>query len=776
MYTSGSANVRRRAVGIPIEPLEARRLLAFGQTDVNFGVDGRARMPFTTTSASVAAQDTLVIDGKILTAGPAGMARFNADGSVDLTFGAKGKTIFSGVNYKSIATDSSNRIYTLVTASSGTVVVRYTADGKPDTSFGNNGTELVSSTTTFAPAAIDIQSDGKLLVAGTVRTDSGNGAKARVYRLKTDGAEDASFSGDGIADFNFGGGSFLTPINRDKVLGITELGNGKIIVAGGSTSWAPAFNDPDSGQYVPPVFGKAHFAVARLTSTGSLDTTFSGGVARSELADEETVQEFGLANSLPTAYVMGPSDAVYLAGQARSTVVAKFAANGTVSWQSQAEGASPFTTPNDLAILKDGRVAMVALPRTNTVSPGRALVPISADGAFGPWVFSSDSKTDTPELDNYFGSTASLAVGSDGKLIVAGAGTGDAYNNFLVGKYSAGTAADPRPDDFRNARANDIVRDGEGGLHVCYYEAARNVLMYAYRGPNGLWNAPVTVDSKPNAGQYVSIDVDSRNKPGIAYFDGTNGDLKLATSDGKKWTFYTVESKGSTGLYPSLQYDNSDRPTMAYYRKTGGDLRFAVMTSPGVFGYETADATGDVGRSNVLVASPKSGRYTIAYFDNTTNRVKWARHEKGGKWSVKVAAQTAAGGDFIGMSYGFNYEPVISYYEAKSGDLKLAYYNNASQSFVAKTLATSGAQGLYTQVFFPSYYGQPSVYHYNRSLDKLVLLSDVIDANPSTAATITGVGRYLSMATDSNGVPSDLAYFDAAKNLLKVRSAPVSRS
>jgi len=781
MSKSISAKVWRRNRSNQVELLEARRLFAFGQTDVNFGVDGRALTSFASGTFAAAAQDLLVVAGrKILAAGPAGMTRYNSDGSLDTTFGTKGKTIFSGVNYKSIATDSSNRIYALVTAPAGTVVRRYTADGRIDSGFGASGTELVSSTTTFAPSVIDIQDDGKMLVAGTARTDSGNGAKVRVYRLTTDGAGDSSFDGDGIVEFNFGGGSSLTPVNRDKVIGISQLGNGKIIIAGGSTSWAPSFVDSDSGQYIPPVYGKAYFAVARLTPGGSLDSSFNNGIARSEYADEEQVQNSTLNDILPSAFTIGSGDAVYLGTQNNSpalgsAVVAKFISDGSIGWQATAESGSPLFRPNDLAVLRDGRVVVLTSPRSNAVSSnGLAFAAISTDGTFGPWVLSHDKDPETPEVDSYYTGSAAVAVASDGKMLVAGGGSGDAYNNFVVGKYSVGSAADPRPDEFVNARGNDIVRDAEGGLHIAYYDAAANVLKYVYRGPNGLWNAPIIVDNHPNAGQYVSIDVDSKNHAAIAYFDGTNGDMKLATSEGRKWAFYTVESKGSTGLYPSLRFDNSDRPAMTYYRKTGGNLRFAVMITPGVFGYENVETTGDVGRSNVLMASPKNGRYTVAYFDNTTLQVKWASHEKGGKWNIKSAAQTAAGADFISMAYGYNYEPAISYYEAKSGDLKITYYTSAARSFIAKTLATSGAQGLYTQVFFPSYYGQPAVYHYNRSQDKLVLLSDVINAKPSTAATITGGGRYLSLATDANGVPSELAYFDAEANVLKVRSAPAA--
>ena len=396
---------------------------------------------------------------------------------------------------------------------------------------------------------------------------------------------------------------------------------------------------------------------------------------------------------------------------------------------------------------------------------GLATIAIASDGTFGNTVFTSDDDNTTGEIDpDSFGAAT---VASNGELLVAG---GDGDINFLVEELAVGKATDPRPDEFLNARANDLAHDSDGGLHFAYYDASTTHLVYAHRHPDGLWDKSVIVDSGANAGQYVSIAVNSQGNPGIAYFDGTNGDLKLAQFNGKKWTIETVDSKGSVGLYPSFTYDNADEPVVTYFNKTKGKLTFALKSATtNKWGYENVDGSGDnVGRSSVLVASPNTNRYTVAYVDNTTGSVMWAGHQKGGTWQVKVAATTKGGADFLSMAYGENYQPLISYYDAFAADLKVSAFFDGQ--FNVTTVATSGAQGLYTSAFFGDYFGDGLVFAYNRSKDTVTLFTSV-EGSPTSSDVVTGGGRYLSV--DANGLDTTLAYFDAADNVIKIRPGPM---
>jgi hypothetical protein len=427
-----------------------------------------------------------------------------------------------------------------------------------------------------------------------------------------------------------------------------------------------------------------------------------------------------------------------------------------------------------LAVLKDGRAVIVADPEPAfsdlQVFPGRGLqmAELKADGTLGNFVFTNNNDSTTPDLSNPDWdpvgiSSAVAAVTADGNLLVGG---GDGQASFLIKKILVGSANDPRPDNFTNARANDIVKDSKGGLHLAYYDAATTHLVYDHRNPNGVWDAPVVIDNGADAGQYVSIAVNSAGLAGIAYFDGSTGDLKLAEFTGSAWKLETVDSKGSVGLYPSFQFDHADEPVVTYYNKTKGKLTFALKSKNKTWAYENVDSSKDnVGRSNVLVASPTTGRYTVAYVDGTTGSVMWASHGKTGGWSTKVAATTKGGADFLSMAYDDSYQPMISYYDAFAADLKTtAFFNN---QFNVKTLATRGAQGLYGAAYFGYANSDGSVFAYDRSQNAVTLFTDAEKPTPTATSVVAGGGKYLSVDYDGRSI--DFAYFDSAANALVVR-------
>ena len=134
---------------------------------------------------------------------------------------------------------------------------------------------------------------------------------------------------------------------------------------------------------------------------------------------------------------------------------------------------------------------------------------------------------------------------------------------------------------------------------------------------------------------------------------------------------------------------------------------------------------------------------------------------------MKLAAKTKGSADFLSMAYGYNYQPMISYYDAFAADLKItSFYNN---QFNIKTLATAGARlvqlgavrqllrqriGLRVQPLT----GQDHAVRRRRN------------TSPTTTDVVTGGGRYLSVA--SSGVDTTLAYYDAGAGVLKVRPGP----
>src|SRR5207253_1634300 len=112
--------------------------------------------------------------------------------------------------------------------------------------------------------------------------------------------------------------------------------------------------------------------------------------------------------------------------------------------------------------------------------------------------------------------------------------------------------------------------------HIAYYDSINKTLQYVTRLSNGQISSPLRIDNTgDDVGGYVSLAIDAHDRPSVAYFDGTSGDLKFAHFDGQFWNTQIVDFKGSVGLYPSITYDGADQPIISYFRKTSGDLRVA---------------------------------------------------------------------------------------------------------------------------------------------------------------------------------------------------------
>jgi len=231
-----------------------------GSLDTTFSGDGKV----TTTIGSGADEAygvALQADGKIVVVGQTdnvsyrfAVARYSSDGTLDTDFSGDGMlmTQVGSADFgKAVAIQSDGKIVVVGVSSDGAnyslAIVRYNSDGTLDTTFSSDGWL----TTALSPgdsgaSAVAIDSSGRIVVAGTA---NGN-TDFSVARFNSDGTFDNTFSGDGIYNFNMGG--------SDEVKSIAIDSDGKIVVAG------YAYNGSDND-----------FAVARLNTNGTLDTTFS---------------------------------------------------------------------------------------------------------------------------------------------------------------------------------------------------------------------------------------------------------------------------------------------------------------------------------------------------------------------------------------------------------------------------------------------------------------------------------------------------------------------
>ena len=253
------------AVGFAGGDFGVARYNADGTLDAGFGAGGLVTTDFggfdQANGVAVQPDDKIVVVGPLQ--GTVGMARYNPDGSLDSTFGTGGKVVTD-------ATPSGDGAFDVAVASGGKIVVgggtgfgpfgtsdflllRYNIDGSLDSTFGSAGIVTTDFGGGEVAFAIGVGPDGKITAAGGTNTaDPGNFA---VARYDPNGSPDTSFGSGGQVTTDVGYGS------TDTGFGVVVLPDGRAVVAG-STSSTPSTSS---------------FGVVRYTAAGAVDTTFGNG-------------------------------------------------------------------------------------------------------------------------------------------------------------------------------------------------------------------------------------------------------------------------------------------------------------------------------------------------------------------------------------------------------------------------------------------------------------------------------------------------------------------
>jgi uncharacterized delta-60 repeat protein len=217
--------------------------------------------------ADVASAVLVQADGAIVVAGfttsPAGptttgqdfvLARYSASGVLDTTFGGGDGIVTTAVvpgnvndQARSILQQPDGRIVIVGQTGSDFALARYNADGTPDATFGTNGV-VVHSTSISVDVATGVarQTDGKLLVGGW------SGSDFALVRYNVNGTVDTTFGTNGVIVTSVGPAG-------DLAIGIAVQADGKIVLG---------------GHGAPTVGGAFDFALVRYNADGSLDGTF----------------------------------------------------------------------------------------------------------------------------------------------------------------------------------------------------------------------------------------------------------------------------------------------------------------------------------------------------------------------------------------------------------------------------------------------------------------------------------------------------------------------
>jgi len=285
LYKCGRTSGRRPAAGRFVASMALASLFACGTAaavdgdlDPTFGSGGFTPTGVTTASFQLPTRPVVQADGKILlcsvldSGGASGLdffiARFNADGTLDDSFNFDGKVTVDfdgGTDYcNAIALQSDGKIVVAGTTddlvNSDFAVARLNEDGTLDSDFGaGTGKTTVAfdlgGSNADIGGALAIQPDGKLVVAGWANT-AANGDDFAIVRLLPDGTRDSMFNQTGrvTVGFDFPGSTNKT----DEADNVAIDSAGRIVVGGVADNGSSAFD----------------FAVARLLPNGQIDQNF----------------------------------------------------------------------------------------------------------------------------------------------------------------------------------------------------------------------------------------------------------------------------------------------------------------------------------------------------------------------------------------------------------------------------------------------------------------------------------------------------------------------
>jgi uncharacterized delta-60 repeat protein len=407
-----------------------------GALDPTFGNGGKVVTAFGGPSTGGFANAVAVqSNGQIVAAGLTdengskdfAVVRYRTTGALDPSFGSGGKVItdfgsLSNDAAAAVAIQADGKIVVVGTTDAfGTyefALVRYTTTGALDPSFGRGGKSITrfGSSPLDEAAAVAIQADGKIVVAGSSE-QAGGLDRFAIARFTTSGTLDPSFGTIGRVLTSFRAKS------NDEALSVAIQPDGKIVAAGTSEAT------------------NHYFALARYTTTGALDPSFgSGGKVRSSFGSSDTVANALALQTDGRIVVSGYNQAgggTYDFALARYTTTGaldpSFGSGGKVLTDFGSFGFSSNDKAHGVVIQPNGKI--VAAGESNASgNDDFALARYTAAGALDP-NFGTGGKVLTDFGQSSDDRAAALVIEND-KLLAAGSSPVDTAEGFALARYT----------------------------------------------------------------------------------------------------------------------------------------------------------------------------------------------------------------------------------------------------------------------------------------------------------------------------------------------------
>jgi uncharacterized delta-60 repeat protein len=278
-------------------------------------------------------------------------------------------------------------------------LVRYNPDGSLDQAFGQNGATSFPSIFFTEATAIAVQTDGKILVAGSIYMEPFAFALAR---YNTDGTLDNSFGQNGLVLTDFTG---FEERSQGRVCEILLTPDNKITVVG--TKQFSYFLDDFT------IFPRQVFAMVRYNQDGSLDESFGHfGKTLTEISPNWNVADSAALQSDGKILVLGTSvwikSANPLTSFTKATMV-RYNSNGSID--------TSFADNGVLSFAVNSLNSFITAPNRQILLYIRGILQLyNEDGSFNRQILAGY----VPLSNGQYFNARSFARQADGKLVALG--------------------------------------------------------------------------------------------------------------------------------------------------------------------------------------------------------------------------------------------------------------------------------------------------------------------------------------------------------------------
>jgi hypothetical protein len=301
------------------------------------------------------------------------------------------------------------------------------------------------------------------------------------------------------------------------------------------------------------------------------------------------------------------------------------------------------------------------------------------------------------------------------------------------------------PDPANNiGKYSSLTLDQHGNPIISYYDQANTALKVLHCGnPSCSANNIIsTPDATGNVGEYTAIVANRNGEPTVSYYDATKGVLKILHCGNAQCNngniIVTPDLTSSNGVQSSIQLNAAGNPVIAYFDFTNSALKVLTCGNSDCSAHNrivTVESIEDVGRYPSLVLD-KKGNPAVSYLDLSNGKLKILRCDNAtctGKNSIVAVGASGVVGYYSSLKINANDIPVVSYYDKTNGDLNVLRCGNANCTGGNTISApdTKGQVGLYTSMVLDSK-DNPVISYYDASNGILKILHcDNPSCNPA---------------------------------------------